>query len=71
MMSVIAKPVSDAPEAVGSPLDEGPVLTEQRTPISRGLMAAFDAVDGAHSAASRCHRVVSLEQTTLRGAVHG
>jgi len=31
----------------------------------------FDAVDGAHSAASRCHRVVALEQTTLRGAVHG
>jgi hypothetical protein len=30
----------------------------------------FDAVDGAHSAASKCHRVVALEQTTLRGAVH-
>jgi len=30
-----------------------------------------DAVDGAHSAASRCHRVVALKQTTLRGAVHG
>src|ERR1700752_2378077 len=28
-------------------------------------------VDGAHSAASKCHRVVALEQTTLRGAVHG
>jgi hypothetical protein len=32
---------------------------------------ANDAVDGAHSAASKCHRVVALEQTTLRGAVHG
>ena len=31
----------------------------------------FDAVDGAHSAASKCHRVVAIEQTTLRGAVHG
>ena len=31
----------------------------------------FDAVDGAHSSASKCHRVVALEQTTLRGAVHG
>src|SRR3954451_9409969 len=31
----------------------------------------FDAVDGAHSAASKCHRVVALKQTTLRGAVHG
>jgi hypothetical protein len=30
-----------------------------------------DAVDGAHSAASECHRVVALKQTTLRGAVHG
>jgi hypothetical protein len=32
--------------------------------------SGFDAVDGAHSAASKCHRVVALEQTTLRGAVH-
>jgi hypothetical protein len=32
---------------------------------------ANDAVDGAHSAASKCHRVVAFEQTTLRGAVHG
>src|SRR5262249_18658679 len=30
-----------------------------------------DAVDGAHSAASRCHRVVASKRTTLRGAVHG
>jgi hypothetical protein len=28
-------------------------------------------VDRAHSAASKCHRVVALEQATLRGAVHG
>jgi hypothetical protein len=32
---------------------------------------ANDAVDGAHSAASKCHGVVALKQTTLRGAVHG
>src|SRR5262249_38948879 len=32
---------------------------------------ASDAVDGAHSAASRCHRVVASKRTTLRGAVHG
>ena len=31
----------------------------------------FDAVDGAHSEASECHRVVALKCTTLRGAVHG
>src|SRR6516162_8434890 len=31
----------------------------------------FDAVDGAHSAASRCHKVVASNRTTLRGAVHG
>ena len=27
---------------------------------------AFDAVDGAHSEASECHRVVALKCTTLR-----
>ena len=32
---------------------------------------ANDAVDGAHSAASKCHRVVASKRTTLRGAVHG
>jgi hypothetical protein len=32
---------------------------------------AIDAVDGAHSAASKCHRVVASKRTTLRGAVHG
>ena len=35
----------------------------------RCRQTAFDAVDGAHSAASNCHRVVALEQTTSRGAV--
>src|ERR1700761_5578813 len=35
------------------------------------LSPAFDAVDGAHSAASECHRVVALKRATLRGAVHG
>ncbi len=57
--------------------------TDMPTPLrnvrSRGqsgkhLLAAsisgFDAVDGARSAASKCHRVAALEQTTLRGAVH-
>src|SRR5262249_18332447 len=34
-------------------------------------LSANDAVDGAHSAASRCHRVVASKRTTLRGAVHG
>src|SRR5262245_55706277 len=33
--------------------------------------SANDAVDGAHSAAPECHRVVALKRTTLRGAVHG
>jgi hypothetical protein len=32
---------------------------------------ANDAVDGAHSSASECHRVAALKQTTMRGAVHG
>ena len=30
-----------------------------------------DAVDGAHSTASMCQRVVVLKRTTMRGAVHG
>jgi hypothetical protein len=38
--------------------------------IGIGLIDANDAVDGAQSAASKCHRVVALEQTKLRGAVH-
>ena len=36
-----------------------------------GALFAIDAVDGAHSAASKCHRVVALEQTTLRGSSMG
>jgi hypothetical protein len=28
------------------------------------VLAAFDAVDGAHSAASKCHRVVASKRTT-------
>jgi hypothetical protein len=42
-----------------------------RTCGGHAKIDAFDAVDGAHSAASKCHRVVALKQTTLRGAVHG
>ena len=29
-----------------------------------GPLVAFDAVDGAHSAASKCHRVVTSKRTT-------
>ena len=39
-----------------------------RTPPACGC-EAIDAVDGAHSAASKCHRVVASKRTTLRGAV--
>jgi len=42
---------------------------EQRPVLT--VSDANDAVDGAHSAASRCHRVVASKRTTLRGAVHG
>ena len=31
---------------------------------AEGQTDAIDAVDGAHSAASKCHRVVALKQTT-------
>jgi len=48
-----------------------PVLRDEQTCRERCYRTDFDAVDGARSAASRCHRVVALEQTTLRGAVHG
>src|SRR6202140_4921213 len=33
-------------------------------------MSVYDVVDGARSAASKCHRVVASKRTTLRGAVH-
>src|SRR5271157_2676074 len=36
----------------------------------RLLTAGFDVVDGARSAASKCHRVVASKRTTLRGAVN-
>ena len=55
------------------PTGFGMVRSQGRT--GRHLLAVnssqFDAVDGAHSAASKCHGVVALEQATLRGAVHG
>jgi hypothetical protein len=43
----------------------------ERTRCVRYFRAESDAVDDARSAASKCHRVVSPKQTTLRGAVHG
>ncbi len=40
--------------------------------VVAGLVSvAIDAVDGAHSTASMCERVVALKRTTMRGAVHG
>jgi hypothetical protein len=43
----------------------------KRTSVFAAHMSAFDAVDGARSAASKCHRVVVQSKPTLRGAVHG
>jgi hypothetical protein len=48
-----------------------PLSGVKRTKSKQGALSAFDAVDGAHSAASKCHRVVASKRTTLRGAVHG
>jgi hypothetical protein len=48
-----------------------PLSGDKQTSGEQAKNDANDAVDGAHSAASKCHRVVALEQTTLRGAVHG
>ena len=51
------------------------VKTAQDHGVSLRILEAVttvnDAVDGAHSAASECHRVVALKRTTKRGAVHG
>ena len=48
-----------------------PLSGRKQTSESNSGMSPFDAVDGAHSAASKCHRVVALKRTTLRGAIHG
>src|SRR5262249_16614849 len=39
-------------------------LTQSGHWLGDGVMSAFDAVDGAHSAASKCHRVVASKRTT-------
>jgi hypothetical protein len=43
---------------------ECPLSRAKRTWPKAGAMSAYDAVDGAHSAASRCHRVVASKRTT-------
>src|SRR5438067_1633259 len=42
-----------------------PALGHKAGVVGREATSAFDAVDGAHSAASKCHRVVALKQTAL------
>jgi len=53
--------------------DQRPCRFGGKPDIDRNAAAvtgvAFDAVDGAHSAASKWHRVVASKRTTLRGAV--
>ena len=46
-------------------------LRDERTQRKHRNSVAIDAVDGAHSTASMCQRVVALKRTTMRGAVHG
>src|SRR5215831_15975207 len=41
-----------------------PLSGVKRTSFPDDATSAFDAVDGAHSAASRCHRVVASKRTT-------
>src|ERR1700693_6528620 len=43
---------------------------KERTSANAPKNYAIDVVDGARSAASKCHRVVASKRTTLRGAVH-
>src|SRR5262245_4966092 len=51
------------PVDVELPLLAQSLLEAQRTLVGTGSVAN-DAVDGAHSAASRCHRVVASKRTT-------
>jgi hypothetical protein len=78
MCLFVAPSLAEVPEAAALSISEvAACLIEVRSMGHSGLdlltlsSSHFDAVDGAHSAASKCHRVVALEQTTLRGAVHG
>jgi hypothetical protein len=43
----------------------------KEVPASLSARSAFGVVCGAHSAASKCHRVAALKRTTMRGSVHG
>jgi hypothetical protein len=46
------------------------LLSQVRTRQLATGAAESGVVDGARSAASKCHRVVASKRTTLRGAVH-
>src|SRR5215467_4748730 len=59
------------PELTFPYIGESPLLGEEQTSVAVFTMSGNDAVDGAHSEASECHRVVALKHTTMRGAVHG
>ncbi len=50
--------------------DMSPLLGAERTQRRHLISAAIDAVDGAHSAASK-PKGGRVKRTTLRGAVHG
>jgi hypothetical protein len=50
--------------AAGVNPNDCPLSGAKRTWSNDGVMSAYDAVDGAHSAASRCHRVVASKRTT-------
>ena len=60
-------------EAGGVDYVTKPIVIEEMLARIRVHLAndANDAVDGAHSTASMCQRVVALKRTTMRGAVHG
>jgi hypothetical protein len=47
------------------------LVASRRIGDTRGRLGLVenDAMDGAHSAASMCQRVVALKRTTIRGAV--
>jgi hypothetical protein len=45
---------------------ECPLLGVKRTLLGQAGMSAFDAVDGAHSAASECYSVVALKREPFK-----
>src|SRR5262252_2194916 len=49
------------------PVNRMPLSGVKRTLLGERVMSAPDAVDGAHSAASKCYRLVCVKARTIEG----